>query len=129
WIRDASYSGPYSPKKNVQEDAANAENNVGWQATQTNDVNIHIFRYADLLLLLAEADVETNNLEAARTIVNQIRARAGQKAQGCGTPTDPNEAAAATIEVEIGRASCRERGQIWEGGGDGHEQGDRDEEE
>ncbi len=58
WIRDASYSGPYSPKKNVQENAANGENNVGWQATQTNDVNIHIFRYADALLLLAEAEVE-----------------------------------------------------------------------
>src|SRR6266516_1729880 len=48
WIRDATYSGPYSPKKNVHEKAANAENNVGWQATQTNDVNIHLFRFADL---------------------------------------------------------------------------------
>src|SRR5438445_1683888 len=44
WIRDASYSGPFSPKKNVHEQGASAENNVGWQATQTNDVNIHIFR-------------------------------------------------------------------------------------
>jgi hypothetical protein len=88
WIRDASYSGPYSPKKNVQENAANGENNVGWQATQTNDVNIHIFRYADLLLLLAEADVQTNNLTQALTIVNQIRARAGQIAQGCGQGFD-----------------------------------------
>src|SRR5207253_2193852 len=57
WIRDASYSGPYSPKKNVHEQAANAENNVGWQATQTNDVPILIFRYADLLLILAEAEI------------------------------------------------------------------------
>src|SRR6058998_2796344 len=57
WIRDASYSGPYSPKKNIHEQAANGENNVGWQATQTNDVNIHIFRYADLLLMLAEAEI------------------------------------------------------------------------
>jgi hypothetical protein len=84
WIRDASYSGPYSTKKNVQEDGVDAENNVGWQATQTNDVNIHIFRYADMLLLLAEAEVEAGVLENARTIVNQIRARAGQTAQGCG---------------------------------------------
>src|SRR6266571_4216890 len=88
WIRDALYSGPYSPKKNVHENAADAEDNVGWQATQTNDVNIHIFRYADLLLLLAEADVETNNLAEALTIVNQIRARAGQVAQGCGKGFD-----------------------------------------
>jgi starch-binding outer membrane protein, SusD/RagB family len=85
WIRDAGYSGPYSPKKNVQEQGANAENNVGWQATQTNDVNIHIFRYADMLLLLAEAEVEVGVLENARAIVNSIRARAGQVAQGCGS--------------------------------------------
>ena len=88
WIRDASYSGPYSPKKNIQENAANGENNVGWQATQTNDVNIHIFRYADLLLLLAEADVMTGDNAGALTIVNQIRARAGQTAQGCGQGFD-----------------------------------------
>ncbi|HET7250331.1 MAG TPA: RagB/SusD family nutrient uptake outer membrane protein [Gemmatimonadales bacterium] len=93
WIRDAAYSGPYSPKKNVQENAANGEDNVGWQATQTNDVNIHIYRYADLLLLLAEADVATGNLEAARGFVNQIRARAGQIAQGCGFPSDSASAA------------------------------------
>jgi hypothetical protein len=88
WIRDASYSGPYSPKKNVQEQGADAENNVGWQATQTNDVPIHIFRYADMLLLLAEAEVEVGSLENARAIVNQIRARAGRVAQGCGRGAD-----------------------------------------
>ena len=87
WIRDASYSGPYSPKKNAHEAAANAENNVGWQATQTNDVHIHIFRYADMLLLLAEAEIEatTGSLANAQAIVNQIRTRAGKVAQGCGS--------------------------------------------
>jgi hypothetical protein len=91
WIRDASYSGPYSTKRNVQEQGADAENNVGWQATQTNDVPIHIFRYADMLLLLAEAEVEVGILENARAIVNQIRARAGQVAQGCGRGADAKE--------------------------------------
>lgn len=87
WIRDASYSGPYSSKKNIHEasDTATSENNVGWQATQTNDVNIHIFRYADMLLLLAEAEVEVGLLANALAIVNEIRARAGQVAQGCGS--------------------------------------------
>jgi starch-binding outer membrane protein, SusD/RagB family len=86
WIRDASYSGPYSPKKNIHEQGApNAENNVGWVASQTNDVPIHIYRYADMLLLLAEAEVEAGNLENARAIVNSIRARAGIAAQGCGS--------------------------------------------
>ena len=85
WIRDASYSGPYSPKKNIHEQAfPDAENNVGWVATQTNNVPIHLFRYADMLLLDAEAEVELCNLDAARTIVNQVRARAARVAQGCG---------------------------------------------
>jgi len=49
---------------------------------------MHIFRYADMLLLLAEAEVEVGSLENARAIVNQIRARAGQVAQGCGRGAD-----------------------------------------
>jgi len=88
WIRDASYSGPYSTKKNVHEKAADAETNVGWQTTQLNDVTMHIFRYADLLLLLAEAEVEAGGaagLANAQTIVNQIRARAAKGVQGCGS--------------------------------------------
>ena len=85
WIRSASYGGPYSAKKNVHEKAANAESTVGWVPTQLNSVNIHLFRYADLLLLLAEAEVEAGSLEAARTIVNEIRTRAAQRAQGPGT--------------------------------------------
>jgi tetratricopeptide (TPR) repeat protein len=85
WIRDASYSGPYSPKKNVHEKASGAQSSVGWVNTQLNSVNIHIFRYADLLLLLAEAEVEAGSLENARLLVNQVRTRAGVKAQGPGT--------------------------------------------
>jgi len=85
WIRAPSYGGPYSPKKNVDEKAANAESSVGWVPTQLNSVNIHLFRYADMLLLLAEAEVEAGSLENARTIVNEIRTRAAQRAQGPGT--------------------------------------------
>ena len=84
WVRDISNGGPYSPKKNAHEDASGAESSVGWQNTQLNSVNIHLFRYADLLLLLAEADVAQGNLGEALTIVNQIRARAAVTAQGCG---------------------------------------------
>lgn len=85
WIRDPAYGGRYSPKKNVHEKASNAESAVGWVPTQLNSVNIHVFRYADMLLLLAEAEVEAGSLENARTIVNEIRTRAGVKAQGPGT--------------------------------------------
>src|SRR5205807_1024521 len=77
FIRDRSYSGPYSPKKNVHEKRSGAQSAVGWNSFQLNSVHIHIYRYADVLLLLAEAAVETGNLEEARGIINQIRARAG----------------------------------------------------
>lgn len=84
WIRSAAYGGPYSNKKNVHEKASGAVSTVGWNNTQLNSVNIHIFRYADLLLLLAEAEVETGSLETARAIVNEIRTRAGARVQGPG---------------------------------------------
>jgi hypothetical protein len=85
WVRDIGNGGPYTPKKNAHEKASGAESGTGWQNTQLNSVNIHLYRYADLLLLLAEAMVETNDLTGARAIVNQIRARAGVTAQGPGT--------------------------------------------
>lgn len=86
WIRDINYSGPYTPKKNAHEQASvgTSESKVGWTPTQLNAVKIHIFRYADALLLLAEAEVEAGSLENARVIVNQIRSRAAAGVQGCG---------------------------------------------
>lgn len=84
WIRSPTYGGPYSAKKNAHEKSSGAQSGVGWTNTQLNSVNIHIFRYADLLLLLAEAEVESGVLENARTIVNEIRARAAVRAQGRG---------------------------------------------
>ncbi|HVH66800.1 MAG TPA: RagB/SusD family nutrient uptake outer membrane protein [Gemmatimonadales bacterium] len=90
WIRAPGYGGPYSPKKNAQEKASGAVSKVGWQPEQENGVHIHIFRYADLLLLDAEAKVETSDLVGSFNIVNQIRTRAGKAAQGCGDgATDP----------------------------------------
>jgi hypothetical protein len=94
WIRSPSYGGFYSGKKPMHEKASGAQSSVGWVNTQLNNVNIHLFRYADMLLLLAEAEVEAGSLENARTIVNQIRARAGQRAQGTGVDR-------ATIAVPI----------------------------
>jgi starch-binding outer membrane protein, SusD/RagB family len=88
WVRDLGNGGPYSPKKNVEEQASGAESKVGWQNTQLNSVNIHLYRYADLLLLLAEAQVEGGDLAGATANVNLVRARAGVTAQGCGKGSD-----------------------------------------
>ena len=82
WIRNREYGGPYSPKKHVHEQASGAQSPVGWNAQHLNSVNIHLFRYADRLLLLAEAEVEAGDPDVARQIVNEIRTRAGQVAQG-----------------------------------------------
>lgn len=99
WVRDVSNGGPYNPKKNAHEAASGAEGTAGWQPTQLNSVNIHLFRYADLLLLLAEADAQTGDLTGATTLVNQVRARARgdldptSVVQGCALPSDSKAAA------------------------------------
>ncbi len=104
WIRAPAFGGPYSPKKSAYESASGAVSNVGWVNTQLSSMNIHIFRYADLLLLLAEAEVEAGALENARTIVNEIRTRAGVAVQGPGSPlTVPIDDASITwADYEIG---------------------------
>lgn len=84
WIRQESFGGPYSPKKNVHEQGSDAQSSVGWVPTQLNSVKIHLLRYADVKLMLAEAYVETGNPELAREHVNDIRERAGVAAQGPG---------------------------------------------
>jgi hypothetical protein len=88
WVRDPGNGGFYGPKKNIEEQASGAESKVGWQNTQLNSVNIHLYRYADLLLLLAEAQVEGGDLAGAMANVNLVRARAGVTVQGCGKGAD-----------------------------------------
>ena len=84
WVRDPANGGPYMPKKIIHEQGSGQEAAVGWVPQQQSSINMHIYRYADLLLMLAEAYIETGNRGGALTIVNQIRARAGVKAQGPG---------------------------------------------
>jgi len=89
WIRQPLYGGRYSPKKNAQENNSGSQSQVGWNAAQLNSVHVHLFRYADLLLMAAEAEVEVGSLAQATAYVNQIRTRAAQTAQGCGGASTP----------------------------------------
>ena len=75
FIRDLSYAGPYSPMKHVGEPEAFGIG--GWGNLTAN--NYRIMRYSMILLWLAEVEVEMGNLEAARALVNQIRARAANE--------------------------------------------------
>jgi hypothetical protein len=97
YARDIANGGPYSPKKNVHEQSSGSELLTGgWSPTQQNDVNIHLFRFADALLMEAEARIEQGDLATSATLVNMVRTRAGVTAQGCALPSD---AAAASAEV------------------------------
>jgi hypothetical protein len=77
WIRDQAYGGPYAPIKNVHAKSQVAEvtHASGWTSGY-NSNNLKLIRLSDVMLQLAEAEVELGNLEKARTIVNQIRQRA-----------------------------------------------------
>lgn len=72
FIRDLSYAGPYSPMKHVAEPEVFGIN--GWGNLSAN--NYRIMRYGMILLWLAEVEVELDNLERARELVNMVRARA-----------------------------------------------------
>jgi hypothetical protein len=89
YARDVANGGPYSPKKNIHEKSSGSELlQGGWAPTQQNGVNIHLYRYADMLLLLAEAMAETGDLTGATAMVNLVRDRAGgvnATAEGPGT--------------------------------------------
>lgn len=81
WVRDQSYGGPYSPKKNThyKSQEKTLTGATGW-TSGFNANNLKLIRYADVLLQLAEAEVELNNLERARELVNQVRRRAANPA-------------------------------------------------
>lgn len=81
WIRDRAFSGPYSPKKFAHY-KANPSSQGGWNNNATNAINYPIIRLADAILLLAEAEVMLGNLSRAQELVNMIRERAGNCAQG-----------------------------------------------
>lgn len=78
WIRDQAVGGPYAPKKHVyrrsQEDTYGATN--AWGATGSA-VNYKIIRFADVLLMAAEAKAEVGQGDLGLSYVNRVRNRAG----------------------------------------------------
>ena len=91
WIRAQPYAGPYSPKKYVY--YKSQENKLTDGSSWTRGyatMNYTIIRFADVLLMAAEAEIEAGSLTKARELVNQVRARAANKAhwvkKADGTP-------------------------------------------
>ncbi len=77
WIRDQTYSGPWSPKKQVYKKSQEGKfTEVGsWTSGYTAN-GYRMIRFADVLLMLAECQIETNDLAGGLVNINLVRARA-----------------------------------------------------
>lgn len=100
WIRDQAVGGPYAPKKHVyrrsQEDTYGASN--AWGGTGSA-VNYKIIRFADVLLMAAEAKAELGRGDLGLSYVNRVRDRAGN-AESEITYEMNQEFAVATVSSE-----------------------------
>lgn len=65
--------GFYTSLKDVPQRSAGETFDGSWQAFAMND---YVFRYTDVMLMRAEALIELDRMEEARTIINDIRRRA-----------------------------------------------------
>lgn len=87
WIRDQGNGGPYAPKKNAyyKSQEKKLTDGTNW-ASGLTAINYKIIRFADVLLMAAEAEVESGSLEKAREYVNLVRARAAKPDTWVTTP-------------------------------------------
>ena len=77
WVRDQTYAGPWQNKKQVYKKSQEKQltDVTSWTSGLTAN-GYRMIRFADVLLLLAECQIETNDLAGARTNINLVRARA-----------------------------------------------------
>ncbi|UFH55994.1 RagB/SusD family nutrient uptake outer membrane protein [Spirosoma sp. KNUC1025] len=81
WIRDQSFAGPYSPKKFVFYKSQDKTLTDGSSWTDGySAINYNIIRYADVLLMAAECEIEVGSLDTALKYVNMVRTRAANPA-------------------------------------------------
>ncbi len=81
WIRDQGFAGPYSPKKFV---FYRTQSKVLTDGSSWTDgysaINYNIIRFADVLLMAAEAEIEVGSLAKAVEYTNLVRTRAANPA-------------------------------------------------
>ncbi len=88
WCRAYDLYGEYSGKKGLvaPEDPNNVTTFSPWGASPLNFI---LIRYADILLLKAEALIELNqDLDQARTLINEVRDKAKRSIDGTYSPVD-----------------------------------------
>ena len=89
WCRDFNTYGEYSGKKGlIDPDSPDMVQGFPWGAS---GLNFNLIRYADILLLKAEALIEQNkNLDEARNLINAIREKAQRSIDTEYTPQELN---------------------------------------
>jgi hypothetical protein len=81
WVRNLPNGGPWLPKKHNHTSAENgAYQTPGGWGQGISGRNILLMRFADVLLMAAEAEIEAGTLEQARTYINMVRTRAANAA-------------------------------------------------
>jgi len=113
WIRNQPNGGPYSPKKFIYYEAGiGVENDVSSWTPGYTAVNYNIIRYADVLLMAAEAEIMLGNDGAGIDLINEVRARAATSlipgspanyvcSEYPGVPADPMEALRTERKLEL----------------------------
>ncbi len=93
WIRDQVYGGPYSPKKNhyYKTETGTGTDGSSWTSGYVA-LNNNLMRFAEVILMAAEVEVEVGSLNNARDYVNKIRNRA-KNSEGFVKNPDGNPAA------------------------------------
>lgn len=103
WIRNQPNAGPYQTKKYAyyQSDKGTFQDNSSWTPGYTA-INYTIIRFADVLLMAAEAEIEstTGSAERARALVNYVRERAANAEGFVKTHADP-DVDAANYEISL----------------------------
>ena len=99
WCRAYDVYGEYSGKKGlIDPTSSDMVQGFPWGASS---LNFCLIRYADILLLKAEALIEQNtDLETARTLINDVRNKAKRSIDGTYTPRELNPLLA-SYKVEL----------------------------
>ncbi|MCC9134822.1 RagB/SusD family nutrient uptake outer membrane protein [Pontibacter silvestris] len=91
WIREQNTAGPYSAKKHIywQATADTYSDQHSWAPGSA--INVVLIRFADVLLMAAEAEAQLGNLAQAQEHVNMVRARAANPINYVHEYVDPSK--------------------------------------
>ncbi|RBL94060.1 RagB/SusD family nutrient uptake outer membrane protein [Chitinophaga flava] len=91
WVRNQQSGGPYAALKNVymQVNQDKYYDGNGW--APGNAINYILIRFADVLLMAAECQANTGDLNKAEAYVNMVRERAANPIGWVKQYIDPNE--------------------------------------